>query len=232
MQCPRCGLQNSPGAMSCTRCALPLAAGQAPTGEMPPATTAPVQSYPPGWAQASSQSQPVMYAQEMQPSSTRTMPAVTTRPTRAGTGDSSLVHKLKPFVLMIGVLAGLVYAGWASTARRSAFTNAADRSLDELKSSDRLDSVLLVACTLVVVLAVGWLFVGWTASVSTLRVAALACLVVAVVAAAVAGYLLGTWERDPDTASRGYLTLAVAFALAALALVLELLASRPTASRG
>jgi hypothetical protein len=233
MQCPRCGLQNSPGATSCARCALPLAAGEAPTEELPPAAAmAPAQAYPPGWAPLPSHAQPVTYAPEMPAGPTRMMPVVTTRPSPARAAESSLVRKLKPFVLTIGALAGLLYAGWAGTARRSAFTDAADRSLDELRSSDRLDSVLLVVCTLLVVLGVGWMFVGWERAVSTLRVAALACLGVAVVAAAVAGYLLGTWEGDPDTASHGYVTLAAAFALAAVALVLELVASRPTSKRG
>jgi uncharacterized membrane protein YiaA len=159
-------------------------------------------------------------------------PTIPTLPRMPGVAEPSRARTLKPFALAIGALAGLVYAGWAGTARRSAFTDAAHKSLDELKSSDRLDSVLLIVCTALVVLAVGWMFVGWNRAIPTLRVAALACLGVAVVAAAVAGYLLGTWDQDPDTASRGYLTLAIAFALASVALVLELVASRSTSATG
>jgi uncharacterized membrane protein YiaA len=159
-------------------------------------------------------------------------PTIPTLPRMPGIAEPSLARTLKPFALVIGALAGLAYAGWAGSARRSAFTDAAHKSLDELRSSDRLDSVLLIVCTALVVLAVGWMFVGWNRAVPTLRVAALACLGVAVVAAGVAGYLLGTWDQDPDTASRGYLTLAITFALASVALVLELVASRSASATG
>jgi uncharacterized membrane protein YiaA len=243
MQCPRCGEQNSPGAPSCARCALTLSQGQSPTGELsqpsPLGSASHARasaSYAPetgaAWPAQSLQAPPLTYAPARPTASPvpsmSEAPTIPTLPRMPGIAEPSLVRRLKPFVVIIGTLAGLVYAGWAGTARRSAFTDAADKSLDELKASDRLDSILLVVCTALVVLAVGWMFVGWGRAVSTLRVAALACLGVAVVAAAVAGYLLGTWEQDPDTASRGYLTLAAAFALAAAALVLELVASRLT----
>jgi len=246
MQCPRCGAQNSPGAPSCARCALTLSQSQSPTGELSQpsplgsASQAPASaSYVPEtvatWP-VQSLDAPLTYAParptaSLVPSMSEA-PTIPTLPRMPGIAEPSLARTLKPFVLIIGALAGLIYAVWAGTARRSAFTDAADKSLDQLRSSDLLDSVLLVVCTILVVLAIGWMFVGWTRGVSTVRVAALACLGVAVVAAAVAGYLLGTWEQDPDTASRGYLTLATAFALAAVALVLELVASRPTTRRG
>jgi uncharacterized membrane protein YiaA len=253
MQCPRCGLQNTPGATSCARCALPLT-GSAPTGEPPgtyPPGTYPSGTYPSGThAPAGSPYAPVpggpWLAQPSQPAPMTYAPATPTAPSGPSMSEAptiptmsaiptaaapTLVRKLKPFVLTIGALAGATYAGWAGTARRSAFTDAAHKSLDELKSSDRLDSILLIVCTALVVLAIGWMFVGWNRAVPTLRVAALAWLGVGMVAAAVAGYLLGTWDQDPDTASRGYLTLAAAFALAAVALVLELVASRSTSGR-
>jgi hypothetical protein len=233
MQCPRCGQQNSPTATSCARCALPLVSSEAPTGELPPVLVAPEgppppRTYPSEWTSQPTRS--MTYAPEIPSPRTHAMPRGSTRARPSETADSSLMRKLKPFVLGVGALAGLIYAGWAATARRSAFTDAAAKSLDQLKSSDRLDAVLLVACTILVGLAIGWMFVGWTAPPSTLRVAALASLGVAVVAAAVAGYLLGTWEQDADTASRGYLMLTVAFALASVALVLELIASWPPGS--
>jgi hypothetical protein len=238
MQCPRCGLQNSPGAPSCARCALPLSQGQSPTGELstlgstsqPAAGAAYASDTDATWPAQSLQTAPLTYAPAGPPAppvpSMSEAPTIPTLPRMPGIAEPSLARTLKPFALVIGALAGLAYAGWAGTARRSAFTDAAHKSLDELRSSDRLDSVLLIVCTGLVVLAVGWMFVGWDRAVPTLRVAALACLGVAVVAAGVAGYLLGTWDQDPDTASRGYLTLAIAFALASVALVLELVASR------
>jgi hypothetical protein len=238
MQCPRCGLQNSPGAPSCARCALPLSQGQSPTGEL--STLGSAGQAPAGapyasdtdatWPAQSLQTAPLTYAPTRPTAppvpSMSEAPTIPTLPRMPGIAEPSLARTLKPFALAIGALAGLAYAGWAGSARRSAFTDAAHKSLEELRSSDRLDSVLLIVCTGLVVLAVGWMFVGWDRAVPTLRVAALACLGVAVVAAGVAGYLLGTWDQDPDTASRGYLTLAIAFALASVALVLELVASR------
>jgi hypothetical protein len=233
MQCPRCGQQNSPSAGWCARCALPMVSSEAPTGELPPVPVAP-QGPTPGtrpseWIsqQPRSVTYTPTYAPERPATGTHVMPRVSAGPGPAETTHSSMARRLKPFVLSIGALAGLVYAGWGGTARRSAFTDAASKSLDELKSSDRLDSVLLVVCTVVVALAIGWMFVGWSGPPSTLRVGVLASLGVAAVAAAVAGYLLGTWEQDADTASRGYLMLAIAFALAAVALLLELVAARP-----
>jgi hypothetical protein len=240
MQCPRCGLQNSPGAPSCLRCALPLTQGQSPTGQ--PSQPSPLgsASHPPSyssetgptWPAQATAAAPLTYA-PVRPTapavhSMSEAPTIPTLPRTPGIAEPSLAGMLKPYALTTGALAGLVYAGWAGTARRSAFTDAAHRSLDELKTSDRLDSVLLIVCTALVVLAVGFMFIGWNRIVPTLRVAALACLGVAVVAAAVAGYLLGTWDQDPGTASRGYLTLATAFALAGVALVLELVASWST----
>jgi hypothetical protein len=244
MQCPRCGLQNSPGAPSCARCALPLSQGQSPTGELSTlgsasqaaAGAAYASDTDATWPAQSLQTAPLTYAPAGPTAppvpSMSEAPTIPTLPRMRGIAEPSLARTLKPFALVIGALAGLAYAGWAGSARRSAFTDAAHKSLDELRSSDRLDSVLLIVCTALVVLAVGWMFVGWDRAVPTLRVAALACLGVAVVAAGVAGYLLGTWDQDPGTASRGYLTLAIAFALASVALVLELVASRsPSATR-
>ena len=233
MQCPRCGQQNSPNANWCARCALPLVSSEATTGELPPVAQAPQgprrATYPSEWTSQQPGSVPSAptHAPESPATGTHVMPRAATEPSPAETASSSMARRLKPFVLIIGALAGFVYAGWAGTVRRSAFTDAASKSLDELKLSDRLDSVLLVVCTVVVALAIGWMFVGWSVPPSTLRVAAMASLGVAAVAAAVAGYLLGTWEQDADTASRGYLMLAIAFALAAVALVLELVAARP-----
>lgn len=247
MQCPRCGLQNSPGAPSCARCALPLSQGQSPTGELSqPSPLGSASQAPAGapyapdtdatWPGQPLQAAPLTYAPARPTAppvpSMSEAPTIPTLPRMPGIAEPSLARTLKPFALVIGALAGLAYAGWAGTARRSAFTDAAHKSLDELRSSDRLDSVLLIVCTALVVLAVGWMFVGWNRAVPTLRVAALACLGVAVVAAGVAGYLLGTWDQDPDTASRGYLTLAIAFALASVALMLELVASRSASASG
>ena len=235
MQCPRCGQQNSPSASWCARCALPLVSSEAPTGELPQVQAPPQGpkpgTYPSEWT--SQQPRSLKYAPTYAPerpatgTDTHVMPRVSTGLVPAETIRASMARRLKRFVLVIGALAALVYAGWAGTARRNAFTDAASKSLDELKSSDRLDSVLLVVCTVVVALAIGWMFVGWSGPPSTLRVGALASLGVAAVAAAVAGYLLGTWEQDAETASRGYLMLAIVFALAAVALVLELVAARP-----
>jgi uncharacterized membrane protein YiaA len=253
MQCPRCGLQNSPGVPWCARCALALSQGQSPTGELSRPSPLGSASQPAAGAPYAPDTGATRPAQPLQagpltyapagptaPSLPRMSeapgmseaPTIPTLPRMPGIAEPSLARTLKPFALAIGALAGLAYAGWAGTARRSAFTDAAHKSLDELRSSDRLDSVLLIGCTTLVVLAVGWMFVGWNRPVPTLRVAALACLGVAVVAAAVAGYLLGTWDQDPDTASRGYLTLAIAFALTSVALVLELVVSRSASATG
>ncbi|MGI8699782.1 MAG: hypothetical protein ACR2JU_00960 [Nocardioidaceae bacterium] len=68
---------------------------------------------------------------------------------------------LSRLVLLVGVLACLGYAIWALTARRGIFADFADNrsvSLDDARSSDRLDTVFLVVAAAIAVIALAlWL---------------------------------------------------------------------------
>ncbi len=125
-------------------------------------------------------------------------------------------------VIGLGATAALVYALWAVTLRRGAFAGHASKTLDELESSDRTDTVLLVVCGLLLVAALAFWLTTRPGSATVLDICALTALGLAAVVAGLGAYLLLTWDTDADRAVVGVVALGGGFGLAAAALLLGL----------
>ncbi len=217
MQCPRCGLQNSPGISACARCGLPVlppVQGAPYVSAPPPGAQPPYQSPPQPMVQPPYQSppQPMVQPPVNRPPSQPVLPPGQPLPTswpqpgpppspylppgpspygdqRPAYGAPSTTPWASPGALStakssrgagrlvaltllgLGGLLSLAYALWAFTARRGIFADFADGqsvSVDDAKSSDRLDTVFLVVAGLVALVALAlWMarrFGGQTGS--------------------------------------------------------------------
>lgn len=153
MQCPRCGLQNAPGAVQCMRCAHEFTPAQRqlppqwqhqggqPEGEQRP-------SPPPRPAQQSGWQHPG-YAPKPPP------------PPPPAPAYGSVWRVLAAIALCLAALACIAYGVWAITARRAVFADLAGGdsvTFDAARESDRLHGVLLwTAVGVLVVAVVLWL---------------------------------------------------------------------------
>lgn len=121
----------------------------------------------------------------------------------AGTPTPALV------LLAVGALLGLGYAAWALTVRRAVFTDLADGnavSLDDTKSSDTIDTILLVIAGLIMLAAlVVWLLrrVGGRTGGGALELCGLAAAGVGLALALVGLIMLGTVGSDGSRADLG-----------------------------
>lgn len=134
-------------------------------------------------------------------------PVTTQAEARAAARDAGATATL--VALGIGALLALCYAVWAFTARRGVFADFADGktvSGDDAKSSDRIDTVLLVIAGVVVVIALAlWLMrmVNQKTAGGTPDLVGLGVAMLGVVVVLVGLFLSGQISDAGDQASQG-----------------------------
>lgn len=217
MQCPRCGLQNPVGITACARCGLPA---PPPAAQPPPAVQPPPGVQLPPGQQAAPAPQASPYVPQSGPNlaagyrpysgyPATGYPAPGYPPPAAAaattTGRVGVVTALG-----LAVLLCLAYAGWALTARRGIFADFADGSsvsLEDARSNDTFDTLLLVATGVVVVVALVW----WTARLArgrggagTWNTAGLGASAVGLLVVVVGLVVSGTVTGAGDKAEQGH----------------------------
>jgi hypothetical protein len=187
-----------------------------------PSYAPPPYSAPPGYAQP-----PAAYA------------VGTRAPTSAANRAAALA------VLVLAVVAGFGYAAWALFDRRGIFEDFADgtstMTLDEARSSDRWDTILLVVAIVLVSVAVLWWLVlrinagtaGGSLEIGGLAIVGLGIVVTAiglVMSADVSSS--GTRQDEGDKAASAALVYGLGFTVIALGLIIGIAAVRSTTRVG
>lgn len=230
MQCPRCGLQNAPGAVQCMRCghAFSTPAQDQPSGPAQP-RSGPQQ--PAGGRPAGTQPRPGQPGGWQHPGYAPKPPPPPPPPPEPEYG--SIWRVLAAIALTLATAACVVYGGWAATSRRGIFADLADGgsvTFEAAQDSDRLHGVLLWTAVGAVGLAVVLWLLAHLRRRKPLGIAgftALALLVIGMLVAVGGAYLTSLVDGEVAEADRGalgFLIMGIGFLLVAGGMIAALVA--------